>query len=154
MEPGVLTFITLVSGAALILLYFRVRDAWFANFPQMGEQITSSPAPVPPPVPIAAEAPSQAAEAAPVVAPALPSDEEAWTPEEILRQLALVKKLNKDGTSSYLSKERMAALVGVRAEEARAIIDSVRGVPPADGIKVRDHQGERVIAPLRTKARA
>jgi hypothetical protein len=58
------------------------------------------------------------------------ADGEAWTAEEILRQLATIKRIDKDGTPVYLSKEKLAALVNMRAEEARAIINEERGEAP------------------------
>lgn len=133
MEPGALIFVTLVAFLGLGLLYFRFRDAvssFSSSKTETAPPIPSSQPTVPQTVPIQADAPSQAKDATPAVASSVSSDDEAWTAEEILRQLALVKKLNKDGSIAYLSKEKMAALVGMRAEEARAIINEARGEPP------------------------
>jgi hypothetical protein len=142
-DPMTLLYMFFVAALGFALLYFPIRDA-LASFRK--KQITSSQEVVPQAVPIAEEPPSKAKDAQPAVAPSASSDDEAWTPEEILRQLALVKKLNKDGTTSYLSKERMAALVGLRAEEARVIINEARGEPPPDALRVKDSAGERMIA--------
>ena len=74
------------------------------------------------------------------------ADDEAWTDEDILRQLATIKRIDKSGTPVYLSKEKMAALMNMRAEEARVIINEARGEPPPDALRVKDSSGERLIA--------
>lgn len=158
MDAGISLVLALIAFVSFGLIYFRVRDAasdlWRAYGPHepsivsedTAPEITSSRADAARVVRTWDAAPSDALDGRSDAPPAASSDDAPWEPEEVLRQLATIKIRRKDGTIGYLSKERMAALVGMRAEEARAIVNAERGEPPPDGLRVKDSQGERVIS--------
>jgi hypothetical protein len=88
----------------------------------------------------------------------VPTDRElAITLDDLLTELALLSYIDRDGEVKQFSATRIADFIGGRKQDTLEAVRLARGEAPAelaDGIKVRDHQGERVIAPLRTKARA
>lgn len=76
------------------------------------------------------------------------ADVDGWSREDIVRALAVIKKIDDTtGQAEYLSMDKIAALAGMNAQKARAIIRRERGLPPLpeDGLTVRDAQGTRVI---------
>lgn len=69
--------------------------------------------------------------AAPASRDGMPDEPLHLTSVEIVRALAAVKRIDSDGNVEWLSKDRIASVAGLRAADARAIIDEVRGTPPA-----------------------
>ena len=98
---------------------------------------------------------SQAQEPArnsPVPAPRepVPTDRELpITLDDLLTELALCQYVDRDGEVKQFSATRLADFIGGRKSDTLETIRRLRGEPdpePADGLRVRDANGERVIA--------
>lgn len=99
--------------------------AWIVSWGQAPEDVAPSPASDAP----SSDVPSLAQDGpASTIRDATPGEVVNLTSVEIVRELARVKRVDSDGAVEWLSKDRIAAVAGLRAVEARAIIDEVRGV--------------------------
>lgn len=74
-----------------------------------------------------------------------------WTREELVTFLAGIRAIGADGVAAPIAKAKISAAAGLRAEDAAELIRAARGEPepapdPRSVLRVRDGQGERVIA--------
>lgn len=145
MDVGVSLFLALVAFVGIGLAYFHVRDAvrdLYAHY-----------------VAPAAVLPRDRSDDARNVhsealerpwndaVPEIPERAE-WTREDLVTFLAGIRVIDATGSAQPLAKAKIAAVAGLRAEDAADLIRAARGEPEPSGpvLRVRDAGGERVIA--------
>lgn len=147
MDVGVSLFLALIAFVGLGLAYFHIRDAardLYAHYvvPTAAPLVRSDDARN-----VHSDALDRPWNDA---VPEMPERTE-WTREELVTFLAGIRVIGADGVAAPIAKAKISAAAGLRAEDAAELIRAARGEPepapdPRSVLRVRDGQGERVIA--------